>query len=157
MNWILVATQFLGYVGAFWLIWKFLDHAYHTWKGDVKTGCSECDIRERKLRKANQLNEDLSRRNASLVQELDNCKGTVKRQTDPDTHKCDYRLIHQLNVASEKNLEGIYGVGPKKAKLIVQRRPFKDMQEVREILPDWLIQEARKWSTFFGKNNRPLV
>jgi len=31
---------------------------------------------------------------------------------------------------------------------IVARRPFKDMQEVREILPDWLIKEARRWSTW---------
>tara|TARA_Y100000034_G_C6871605_1_gene398016 strand:+ start:255 stop:749 length:495 start_codon:yes stop_codon:yes gene_type:complete len=149
MTWLAVVFRFIGQVGGFWFLWKLLDTAWHRWRGDpIDTGCKDCDSREFNLRKAQNLNAELSRRNAALVTETDKQKAEVRRQTNPDTHGCDYRLLQQLNVASTTKLEGIYGVGPVKAKAIVTRRPFKDMQEVREILPDWLIREARRWSTW---------
>ena len=146
---IVLFFQFLGYVAAFWFTCKILDYAYHSWKGDrVDTGCKDCDQREKELRKLRDENERMKHERLSLNRELQNKKAELQRVSDPARHDCDYRLLQQLNFASTENLEGINGIGPVKAKLIVQRRPFTSMQQVREILSDSLIRSARRWSSW---------
>jgi radical SAM superfamily enzyme with C-terminal helix-hairpin-helix motif len=132
-----------GYIGIFWLTWKGLDWVYHRIRGDKAVHCSFCQARERTV-------EGYRKRVRELEAQVEGLRERLTQASQYEHHVGDYRLIQQLNIATQGALESVHGIGPKRARQIVENRPFYTMQEVRAILPEWLIQQARKRLSWRG-------
>jgi DNA uptake protein ComE-like DNA-binding protein len=104
--------QFVGYVFAFWLMWRVLDGLVHraSKKKKEKEECSHCLEYEKQIR-------DLQQR-TRLAEQKSKEKYTMEAAAE------EAIAIGQLNIASKTEIEEIDGVGPVRAAKIIAHRPY---------------------------------
>ena len=156
-----VIFQFLGYTFAFWMAWKVWDKIYHVVRGDPPppTGCSSCNRREGEIQGLQEKNEsleleneELGRRNKSFGEELAKKRPSRNLEVQLYRERDELLAIKILNVAGEGTLNDIYGIGPVKAKRIMEARPFYSWKDVEKTVPGfkrYIITWAKKWEPSF--------
>lgn len=106
--------SFVGYVFAFWMLWRGFDHVVHRASNrrskDKVPQCNHCLEYEKQIK-------DLQQRTRNAED-----KAREKHQMDAITEEA--LAIGQLNIASKTEIEEIEGIGPVKAAKILSHRPF---------------------------------
>ena len=107
-----VIIQFVGYVFAFWLIWRVLDVLTHraTRKKPEVSHCSHCIEYEKQIK--------------NLQQQIRRAEGQLKEKHKLDAIAEEAIALGQLNVASITEIKEIYGIGMIKAAKIIAHRPY---------------------------------
>ena len=139
-----IVFQFMGYTFAFWLMWKVFDKVYHHIRGDANTACYPCGKKKIEIVRLEALVERLTREKREI--ELSN---SFKE-------KDELRAIKILNVAGQRTIEDIYGIGPVKAQKLVEARPFYSYADVEKAVPGFkrdIISWSRKWERSFAQTH----
>lgn len=102
--------QFVGYVFAFWLMWRVFDGVLHITKKPKNGECPECVRYEKQIR-------DLNQRTRNAEQQ-------AKEKHQLDAIAEEAVALGQLNIASQIEIEEISGIGPIKAAKIISHRPY---------------------------------
>jgi len=133
--------QFMGYTFAFWMAWKVFDGIYHRLKGDVGS-CYPCGKKGLEIIRLNALVKRLTREKKEM------------ESTNSFQEKDEIIAIKILNVAGQGTIEDIYGIGPMKAKRLVEARPFYSYKDVEKVVPGFrstIIAWAKRWERSFSQ------
>lgn len=117
--------QFIGQVFVFWIFWKLFDFVHLFYKKQ-KPECGSC---------------------AKHQQQIDKLLLENQRLAKFEKINFEQKLVEMLNTASIEDLKEIHGVGKTRASYINSKRPFKNMEEVLETLPDSITEEALNWAS----------
>lgn len=105
--------QFIGYVFAFWLLWRFFDGLIHYRSNRKKPEvphCRHCVEYEKQIK--------------NLQQQIRRAEGQLRDKQKLDTIAEEAIALGQLNVASLTEIKEIYGIGMVKAAKIITHRPY---------------------------------
>ena len=135
--------RFMGYTFAFWIAWKCFDSIYYKIKGDTGS-CYPCGKKSLEIIRLNALVEKLTREKKEM------------ESTNSFQEKDEIIAIKILNVAGQSTIEDIYGIGPIKAKRIVESRPFYSYKDVERVVPGLrsdIIVWAKRWERSFSQTH----
>tara|TARA_Y100000034_G_C6645647_1_gene282413 strand:+ start:142 stop:603 length:462 start_codon:yes stop_codon:yes gene_type:complete len=116
--WAIVSTviQFVGYVFAFWLMWRLFDRVLHKAKhGDLV--CHQCG----------KYKIEIVGLNAKL--ERSESRNHEKHRLDKIAEEAI--AVGQINLASQAEIEEINGIGPVRAANIITHRPYKNWSHLQ--------------------------
>lgn len=132
-----IIVHFIGYASSFWLIWKILDHLFHkVKKKSPELECPHCFDNRIRVNRLEVEFREATKMNVAVEEAI---------------------ALGQLNVATQAEIEKIYGIGHVKAAKIVEQRPFRTWQDFRKIEPSYknnivrwaknrlTMQPSRKW------------
>lgn len=113
--------QFVGYVFAFWGMWKLFDAVVHGFKKPAVGDCSDCRNYERMI--------------ANLKTELRRAENKAAYGHKLDRLAEEAIAVGQINIASQEEIEQIFGIGPVKAAEIIRKRDQWDINH--RGFPSW--------------------
>ena len=153
-----IIGQFVVYVLAFWGMWKIFDKIFHTFFPSID---HRQDQEIKDIKKIIGAPKSLSSTDSSaqyhrgghtsgnydqIRQEL----RTVKAEKERWRKKAlSIIALQKLNVASPKQIESIYGCGPKTAQKIIGRRPFNKVEDVVRVIPGCHVDSILRWAERF--------